>query len=137
MLLTTMIRAYSRFDVLTDITETDDLILDKDGLDLISSPDARIDTLCELVEKSSPEKMAAASKKLQGLSRDSLASRLIDARIKKQRVVMWLINREYTRRGVLPIFRQLPNPDESSEELTADLFWYDLEWLNARHQGHK
>jgi hypothetical protein len=49
---------------------------------------------------------------------------------------MWLINREYTRRGVLPIFRQLPHPDDDTE-LMADLFWYDLEWLNARHQGHK
>ncbi len=49
------------------------------------------------------------------------------------RVEFWLCNCEYTKRGIPPVFRKLPSPNDDDPDQIADLFAVDLEWLTVAY----
>ena len=50
---------------------------------------------------------------------------------------LFLLNKEYTRRGIAPVFRNIPGINEDDQDSIADIFFIDLEWLTERYKNHK
>ena len=91
--------------------------------------------ISDLLAITSEKKLAEAAYKIAELTREELDKKTLTASLKGHRVPLWLFNREYTNRGIPPIFRSLfisgiKIPKE-------DFLWYDLEWLNDRYPNHK
>lgn len=101
-----------------------------------SMPEERVSSLTtinKLLEIIESEKLTSAKEVLSSISREKLDSSLRNHIEKGKRTALWLINCEYTRRNVPPVFRKLPdiNPDQPSTYL--DLVSYDLQWLVAKY----
>lgn len=83
---------------------------------------------------------------LQGFSRKDLDNRLMRLSIAVQtaaeagtrvsktvRIDLWLLNEEYTSRGIPPVLRNLPEPSDDDRDQIADAFAYDLGWIVAQY----
>lgn len=53
------------------------------------------------------------------------------------RLGLWQLSEEFTRRGIPPIFRLLPEINDDDPSQIADLFAIDLSWLAAEFPKHK
>lgn len=93
--------------------------------------------------------LASAASELEQLSRDELDKRTALCRLRigvaaeqgtvpkdEHRVDYWLCNCEFTRRGIPPVFRRLPEPNTDVREQVGDAFAIDLQWLTARYADH-
>ena len=89
----------------------------------------------DLMQKTSDTKIVEAKNKIAALSREELYKQTITASTSGNRVSMWLLNREFTSRGIPPIFRNISLADENVPQ--EDFLWYDLEWLNNRYPKHR
>jgi hypothetical protein len=49
----------------------------------------------------------------------------------------WLINRDFTRRGIPPCFRKLPDAAEFGLNGRYDLALWDADWIATRYPDHK
>lgn len=93
--------------------------------------------LGELLNDERYEKnIALAQEQLRMVSRealDSLARRHPPAH---RRIASWLIQREYTKRRVPPVFRNLPEFDPEQPVTLFDIVAYDLEWISVVYPMH-
>lgn len=98
---------------------------------------AAYQTIGDLLKTHAAEKIAKVVLALNGVSRNQLDKELMKARLGGNRVSAWLINQEFTRRGIHPIFRNLEDPNDDDRSQLADLFWYDLDWLATKYRLHR
>ena len=87
-----------------------------------------------LKEKDSKD-IKVIENKLGQLSRQELVSKTAIAQLKGERLSMWFFNKEFTDRGIPPIFRNLNIVDSKIPK--CDFVWYDLQWLNRKYPNHK
>lgn len=89
------------------------------------------------------------AKLLEALPRQELDKRMIAVVVRAKvaaergttlddgaRLACWLFNCEYTRRGIPPVFRGLPEPNPEVREQVGDAFAVDLQWLVTKYQDH-
>ena len=88
-----------------------------------------------LIKKSNSEDIDTIEIKINQLSRLELENRTAIAQLKGERLSMWFYNKEFTIRGIPPIFRKLNLVD--SKIPRCDFVWYDLEWLHKKYSNHK
>lgn len=93
-------------------------------------------TIEKIIADVSNEKLNEVAEKLKTLPREKLIQSTQDYFLRKKRISFWLVNCECSRRGIPPIFRNLPTADEDEPLQIADLLWIDLEWLHTKYAGH-
>ncbi|TVO60542.1 hypothetical protein [Denitromonas ohlonensis] len=104
--------------------------------------------LCDIIADDG-DNLSSKTATLSGLTRRDLDRRALAAKIGVQvasetggkvphpiRLDLWLINLEYTQRGIPPVFRNLPDLNDDDPAQVADLFAIDLAWLAARYPCH-
>lgn len=103
-------------------------------------------TLREIIANADSNKAYAVKERLEGLHQSELNRYLMREKIRIQtasesgksvqrqtRHSLWLINEEYTRRGIPPVMRSLPQVNDDDPAQVADCFAIDLQWLAAVH----
>ena len=103
-------------------------------------------TLREIVSAADGSQIAEIKELFAKLPHSELRRRLMREKIRIQtaselgkpvsaltRHALWLINGEYTRRGIPPVFRGLPPLNDDDPAQVADCFAIDLQWLTAMH----
>lgn len=103
-------------------------------------------TLQGILLAADPAKIEATTAEMAALTRAELDLQLTRATLKVEtaaatsrvvspatRLELWLVNAEYTRRGIPPVFRRLPHTNDDDPDQIADLFAIDLHWLVARY----
>lgn len=106
-------------------------------------------TLQSIIEDARRDELDAAKSEIAMLSRPDLNYRLLRAKVAlesaaatgrevsaKTRLSLWLCNEECTRRGIPPVFRNLPDPSDDDPDQVADMFAIDLQWQMARYPKH-
>lgn len=135
----------------SSIFELDDLRPSDNGLlvDAVVLEDvtpAPRHTLVSIISSHSTDDIETTAAGLSALTRCDLDRRLLAAKIAVQaasetgrkappaiRLDLWLINQEYTHRGIAPVLRGLPDINDDDPDQIADLFAIDLAWLAARY----
>lgn len=106
--------------------------------EIIESLDAdELETIEQVLSKVPVELQQRITLALQEATSSKLSQVLLDSIIQKKRAQFWLVNQEYSRRGMPPVFRGLPNYWDPNGMKQADLIWVDLEWLWARYRQYK
>lgn len=95
-----------------------------------------LETVGQLVFKIPEAKAQAARAGLATQSRSKLASLLRKAIQGRRRASVWLINQEYSRRGVPPVFRDELVVNYDDPELLMDSLAVDLEWIATTYPLH-
>ena len=88
------------------------------------------------------DKIEVIRAKLAILTREEVFARLVRDKISiecanelgravnsQRRIQYWLLNQECTRRGIPPIIRNLPMPNDDDKRQIADAVAIDMEWL--------
>jgi len=102
-----------------------------------------------IVKRADDSDVEIVKKKLTELTRDGLDKRLTILKVRiesaiitskdvprSRRLVFWLINQEYSRRGIPPVFRNLPHVSDDNPDSIYDAFAVDLEWLATAYPNH-
>src|SRR4051812_32599114 len=93
------------------------------------SPSIKLASVGQLLSSKDPAQVNRARELLQRESRYGLWCKLVGATNKRARITAWLINCEYTRRGVPPVFRDALVINDDDMELRLDSVAVDLEWI--------
>lgn len=110
----------------------------------LSNLDGEENHLYSIAKICSPGSLDAISAKLQKLSRPELDEQMMQTSIKyqtsqqmeqspskKDRVFLWLLSKEYTRRNVPPVLQGLPDPCDDDPEQIGDAAIIDMLWIRA------
>lgn len=94
-------------------------------------------TLKLLQAEHSESKLTEVENALAKQTNAKLHRALQKALLARNRLSAWLINCEFTFRGIPPVFRDLPEPDSDKPDQYLDLLTYDLEWIAKSLPKHK